>query len=197
MDKVYDLSKDIVVSKMLKNPEYLSSCDLIDSIDDNGGIKYKNLVVTFKSITCEDVTDMEKVRSGKKDKKSKKSVVRFTDPTIKPYILKAAIVIANIEKAVGTIVVNNWIGKSVTLYVEKGVEAFGKITDAIRVKPFPVTTDIICSSCGNKIVAFNKPDGTTMTAVALATYTKQQYNMQLCSDCAMAMVKMKADKEVK
>jgi hypothetical protein len=39
-----------------------------------------------------------------------------------------------IEKVSGSGLIENWIGTQVTLYVEKGVKAFGDVVDALRIR---------------------------------------------------------------
>lgn len=41
-----------------------------------------------------------------------------------------------IEKVLKTPHVNEWIGKSIIIYVQTGIKAFGDIVDALRVRPF-------------------------------------------------------------
>ena len=49
-----------------------------------------------------------------------------------------------IEKVAGSGLVQDWVGTQVTLYVEKGVKAFGEVVDALRIrdkKPSKVKMD--------------------------------------------------------
>lgn len=57
------------------------------------------------------------------------------------YLAKSKPIILNstnskrITKALNTPYIEDWAGKTITVYVETGIRAFGDITDAIRIRP--------------------------------------------------------------
>lgn len=138
----------ITLSKELKNPNFLGSHDLFTTVDNNGNPEYRTQVLTIKDITREQITDMENI---KKDAKATKEayILHFAEAGYKPYVISAKVVIEAIEKATGTKVINNWVGKKIKFYVEKNVKAFGKVTDALRVTTTPIAEEKInCEVCG-------------------------------------------------
>ena len=73
----------------------------------------------------------EKV-TGQQGRKEDCFVVHFKEFD-KPMILNRTNAKA-IEKVAGSGLVQDWIGTQVTLYVEKGVKAFGEVVDALRIR---------------------------------------------------------------
>lgn len=122
--------------------------------------------------------------------KSKKAVVHFAEPGVKPMILNVARSKA-IEKVSGSGFMEDWPGVKIQLYIEHGIKAFGEVVSAVRVRPYKPRVQTVftpkdapepvpkCESCGEDIV----PSG-GKSASYIAAYTKKKYFMALCSDCA-------------
>jgi len=95
----------------------------------------------------------------------------------KPLILNATNGNA-LSKALGTTKVEEWKGKKIILYKEKG-KWFGKEGEAVRVREYAPKDEIFCEECGQVIKASNG-----MSPNAIAKYTKEKYGKQLCAACA-------------
>lgn len=85
----------------------------------------KEVVVSIKGVDTAKVT-------GQAGRKEDCFVVNFNEFD-KPMILNRTNAKA-IEKVAGSGLVEDWIGSSVTLYVERGVKAFGDVVDALRIR---------------------------------------------------------------
>lgn len=85
----------------------------------------REVVVTVSELGTEKVI-------GQSGRKEDCFVVRFKEFD-KPMILNRTNSKA-IEKVSGSGMVEDWVGTQVTLYVEKGVKAFGDVVDALRIK---------------------------------------------------------------
>lgn len=85
----------------------------------------REVVVTVKGVGTAKVT-------GQSGRKEDCFVVFFTEMD-KPMILNRTNAKA-IEKVSGSGLVENWVGTRVTLFVEKGVKAFGDVVDALRIR---------------------------------------------------------------
>lgn len=148
--------------KKLTNPDYLGSYALEPG---------QEIVVTIKSVANENVT-------GTDGKKENCTVMHFVED-VKPLVLNATNS-KTITKLFKTPYIEEWVGRKIQLYVQKGIKAFGDIVDAIRVRDFlPVDTKLICADCGSLIEAYGKTSAGTM-----AKYTLSKYGRMLCSDCA-------------
>lgn len=179
-----------------RNPNYLGSWDLIVGADEDGVVTYGEKTLTVAKVVQEDVTDMDAIKQGKVTTK-KMYVMYFQEPVL-PLIIHAKCVLQSIAKATHTILMNKWVGKRLTLYVEKGVRAFGTYTDAIRVKPTaPSMPTIKCPVCGKTVVPI-----TGMTAEQTLAYTEKQLGIRACVECGkkhkeeMAKDKLEKDKLV-
>ena len=84
----------------------------------------KEVVVTIFGVGTAKVT-------GQAGRKEDCFVVHFNEFD-KPMILNRTNAKA-IEKVAGSGLVEDWVGVGVTLYVEKGVKAFGDVVDALRI----------------------------------------------------------------
>ena len=148
--------------KKLTNPDYLGSYALEPG---------QEIVVTIKSVANENVT-------GADGKKENCTVMHFVED-VKPLVLNATNS-KTITKLFKTPYIEEWVGRNIQLYVQKGIKAFGDIVDAIRVRDFlPIDTKLICADCGSLIEAYGKTSAATM-----AKYTLSKYGRMLCSDCA-------------
>ena len=148
--------------KKLTNPDYLGAYALEPGQD---------LIVTIKSVANEVVT-------GTDGKKETCSVMHFME-NVKPLVLNATNS-KTITKLLKTPYIEQWAGRKIQLYVERGIKAFGDIVDAIRVRPFlPVEQELLCADCGKKIEGFGKTK-----ADVVAKHTLSKYGRMLCSECA-------------
>jgi DNA-directed RNA polymerase subunit RPC12/RpoP len=147
--------------KKLTNPDYLGAYALEPNQD---------LVVTIKSVSNELVT-------GPDGKQETCSVIRFAE-NVKPMVLNATNS-KTITKLFKTPYIEEWTGRKIQLYVQKGVKAFGEIVDALRIRPFlPVEKELKCADCGKKIEGNGKS-----TADVIAKYTLDKYGRMLCNEC--------------
>ena len=147
--------------KKLTNPDYLGAYALEPGQD---------LVVTIKSVANELVASAD-------GKKETCMVMRFVEE-VKPMVLNATNS-KTIAKLFKTPYIEQWAGRKIQLYVQKGVKAFGEVVDALRVRDFlPVEKELICADCGAKIEGNEKS-----TADAIAKYTLNKYGRMLCNDC--------------
>lgn len=147
--------------KRLTNPDYLGAYALEPDQD---------LVVTIKSVSNEVVT-------GADGKKETCSVMTFME-NVKPMVLNATNS-KTITKLLKTPYIEEWAGRKIQIYVQKGVKAFGDVVDALRIRPFlPVEKELKCADCGKKIEGNAKS-----TADAIAKYTLNKYGRMLCNDC--------------
>ena len=163
--------------KKLTNPDYLGAYALEPGQD---------LIVTIKTVANEVVT-------GTDGKKETCSVMHFTE-NVKPLVLNATNS-KTITRLLKTPYIEEWAGRKIQLYVERGIKAFGDIVDAIRVRPFlPVPVEeLICADCGKKIEGFG-----SKSASVVAQHTLKNYGKMLCSECAKqaAEAKQKTDEGV-
>ena len=135
------------------NKDYLGSWDLCIGADEHDQPIYKEVIATIKDIRQELVTDMEKVKTNRnlkatKEELSKEELLIYFNELDKPMIIHAKTNFNGLQNATGTPFIERWIGKQVCVYVEKGVKAFGTVTDALRIKPIPKR---LCSVCGKVI----------------------------------------------
>lgn len=66
---------------------------------------------------------------------SEEKIVMYFDGDIKPMILNTTNM-KNIEKALKTPYMDEWVGRKLQLYVDPAVSAFGQIVAAVRVRDF-------------------------------------------------------------
>lgn len=136
-----------------------------------------------KTLTIARVT--REVITGKEGKQEECTIVRWQEDE-KPLILNATNG-KTISKVVGSPYIEEWVGKSVVLGVEK-VKAFGEVLDAVRVKnekPKQQSTanepppDYFCVDCGELI---SDSGGFTMSKIVAAGM--KRYGVVVCLDCA-------------
>lgn len=99
------------------NSEYIGSSDLDD---------YKDIILTIKEVKLEQL-------KGTKEKDTK-NVAYFVEK-IKPMILNATSCKTLRKFAGGSNYIEDWKGLRIIVYVEKGIKAFGDVTDALRIRP--------------------------------------------------------------
>jgi len=98
------------------DPNYIGSHEL-----DNGDGTYREAIATITKAVIEETKTQE----------GKVAVVLYLKE-FKPVILNATN--GKAMKAMYGRYIEDWVGKKITLYVQKGVKAFGDVTDAIRIK---------------------------------------------------------------
>jgi len=102
--------------KKLDNPNYLAAYSLMDG-------QTKEIIVTIDKVVVEEV---------KTDRGAEQCKVAYIKGQ-KPMILNVTNCKA-IQKAYDTPYIEDWAGKTITLYVAK-IKAFGDVVDALRIKP--------------------------------------------------------------
>ena len=112
-----------------------------------------------------------------------KRVITFEEDGEKPMICNN-VNSATIADVLNTPYMEDWIGKGIILVVQK-VQAFGKLTDAIRVRP---VKPYECEECG-KII---KGDS-DRTPLEIKQQTMKKYKKALCADCEAKRKGKKAD----
>lgn len=158
------------IMRMGKNPNYLGSWDLEE-------LPGRELTLTIAKIVDEKVV-------GGDGRESVCTVCYFTDAAYKPMILNVTNK-KTIVKLYKTKDAEKLAGKSVIIGIER-VKAFGDVHDALRIRPrIPqqIKTDNApkCEECGKDIKpAYN------MTPEQVAAYTKKNYGVCLCAECATA-----------
>jgi transcription elongation factor Elf1 len=191
------MSEKILMSKELKDPNFLGSHDLVTGVNGDNPI-YGEVTLTIRSIEHEEVNDMELIKTGKKNAEGKQTklayVMHFVESGYKPYIVKAATVIQSIERATGTKIVKSWAGKKITFYVEKNVympgtkKADNITTDALRVRPYPpvVVKTYKCADCER-----------TDVPETMAVRTEKAFGVILCAKCGLKRSELKQQEETK
>lgn len=131
-----------------------------------------------KIVTIAKVNASETVTT--QEGKSKKAVVHFLEPNIKPMILNVARS-KSIEKVAKSPYFEDWVGVKIQLYIEHGIKAFGEVVSAVRVRPFKPKGIVLvkCEKCGSDIKS-----GHGMTSEQMADYTRKKYGAALCAKCA-------------
>lgn len=103
--------------KKVFNSDYLGSCDLEDG---------KDLKAIIKSVSVQQV-------KGTDGKKKDCNVAIFTDPKIKPMILNATNCKV-IKSFACSPYLNDWNNIAVQIYIKGDVQAFGDITEGLRIR---------------------------------------------------------------
>lgn len=127
------------------NKDYLGSWSLIAGADANDKPIYREVIATITKVEKQAIPDMEAIKKGKNNATKDELLVWFKELD-KPMVIHAKTNFTGLETATGTPFIERWVGKQVCVYVEKGVKAFGTVTDALRIKPKPTR---ICDVCGN------------------------------------------------
>ena len=130
-----------------------------------------------KVATIAHVNPEEEVQTA--EGKSKKAVVHFAED-LKPMILNVARSKA-IEKVAGSPYFEDWRGVPIQLYIEHGIKAFGDVVSAVRVRPRrpAIKQAVKCEDCGRDITG-----ASGKSAEYIAKYTKHNYGVALCFECA-------------
>ena len=129
------------------------------------------------TIVTIDHIELETLENKKKNTKESKLVLYFKEP-IKPLALNKKENPSRISKALGSTLIEDWIGQSIALYVAE--ESRSEDGLAIRVRPYkPKVEEHICEECGNVIAAHGN-----YTPNKIAIMTESKYGRRLCWDCA-------------
>lgn len=142
--------------KKLSNSKYMGSWDFEPE---------EEKILTIAGVSQEDVTSPD-------GEVERKRVLSFTEDE-KPMICNN-VNAAAISEVVGSPYMEEWEGKSIILTVQK-IQAFGKLTDAIRVRP---VKPYMCECCGKPL----KGDS-DRTPNEQKQQTKKKYGRVLCAVC--------------
>lgn len=160
--------------KKLENPDYLGAYALEPG---------KDLVVTIKSV------GQEEVYNPSNNKKETCTVAHFTEKGIKPMILN----VTNnktIAKIYDTPYIEDWVGKSIAIYIAK-VKAFGETVEALRIrKQVPTIEKFICKDCGKEVLGM-----AGHTAKEIAEAGKKQFGKIVCAECAKKLTEQKGESD--
>ncbi len=150
--------------KVVSDPNYLGEADFNEGEE--------------KVATISRVAQDETVVTA--EGKSKKAVVYFKE-NLKPMILNVARSKA-IQKVAKSPYFEDWVGVSIQLYIQDGIKAFGDVVSAVRVRATkPVIKNAVkCTDCGKDIQG-----ASGKSADYIAAYTKKQFGVPLCFDCAI------------
>jgi len=148
------------------NYEYLGSYSLDGK---------KEIIVTVSKLAQEKVT-------GQQGRKEDCFVVYFKEFD-KGMILNRTNARA-IEKVAGSGLVEDWVGVQVTLYVEKGVKAFGDVVDALRIRDKKPTRQTMTKEIETSMLDAIKNGKSAQVEQALIKYNmsdkqKQTINLEL------------------
>lgn len=151
--------------KVVSDPNFLGEADFDEGEE--------------KVATIERVAESVDVQTA--EGKSKKAVVYFKE-RLKPMILNVARSKA-ITKVAGSPYFEDWRGVAIQLYIDNNIKAFGEIVSAVRVRPRkPVIREAVkCADCGKPIQGAAGKGADYMVA-----YTKKQFGVSLCYECAIA-----------
>ena len=159
--------------KKLNNPDYLGAYALEPGED---------MILTIKSAG-------EETYVGNAGKKETGLLIHFVEKEAKPMICNATNA-KTITKVAGSPYVEDWKGAKIALFATE-VNAFGDTVEALRVRPYTPKTEIYCDDCGAPIKAkYGK------SPRQLAAYTKEQYGVELCADCATKRAEAKKAEEI-
>tara|TARA_R100000329_G_scaffold125775_1_gene104333 strand:+ start:550 stop:1029 length:480 start_codon:yes stop_codon:yes gene_type:complete len=76
-----------------------------------------------------------------------------------------------IEKVSGSGLVEDWVGTQVTLYVEKGVKAFGDVVDALRIRDKKPSRQTMTKEIENSMLDAIKQGKGNQVEMAMSKYT--------------------------
>ena len=143
--------------KKLSNAKYMGSWDFEPE---------EEKILTIADVRQEEVTTPDGTIETKR-------VISFEEEGEKPMICNN-VNSATIADVLNTPYMEDWIGKGIILIVQK-VQAFGKLTDAIRIRP---VKPYECEECG-KII---KGDS-NRTPLEIKQQTKKKHGKVLCTEC--------------
>ena len=111
-----------------------------------------------------------------------KRVITFEETGEKPFIVNNTNA-ATIEDVLNTPYMEDWAGKGIILVVQK-IQAFGKLTDGIRVRP---VKPYECEECGKIIKGDSE-----RTPLEIKQQTKKKFGKVLCAECEALLKGKKA-----
>lgn len=132
-------------------------------------------------IESEKVLTIKEIRYGEvtNERGTEHKLIAEWVEDFKPMILNSTNCAA-IARVAGSNKVETWQGVRVSVFVQKGVRAFGKTTDALRIKDFPPRPAPTCTECGQTIQARGN-----YSAEQIAENTRKKYGKPICWDCAV------------
>ena len=122
----------------------------------------REIVVSIKGVGSAKVT-------GQNGRKEDCFVVHFNEMD-KPMILNRTNAKA-IEKVAGSGLVEDWVGTRVTLFVEKGVKAFGDVVDALRSRDKKPSTNKMTKEVETAMLDAIKSGQVGQVELAVSKYT--------------------------
>lgn len=135
----------------------------------------KDLVLTIDYVAVDEVQNQQG--------KEKKMTLHFRERDYKPMVcnITNATMIGDIYHSKK---VEDWEGKKIALYVAQ-VNGFGKLTDALRIRPYIPKSDEICCECCGELVTDTVVDGKKYKAKAIAENARTKFNKYMCYECYM------------
>lgn len=164
--------------KKLTNPNYLGSYDFEPK---------EERILTIEKVIVEQVIDMEKGGSAKKD-----CIIAHFKENCKPMILNKTNC-KMIQVLYNTPMIEEWAGKRIIVKVEK-VKAFGKLEDALRIKKeVPKTIQqpvqkIMCADCKNEVVPF-----ANYSPEQIAAVNQKKFGRIICATCSSKLQENKGE----
>lgn len=152
--------------KKLSNTKYMGSWDFEPD---------EEKVLTIAKVQQEEVTAPDGTVEMKR-------VITFAENGEKPFICNNTNA-ATISDVLNTPYMEDWNGKGIILVVQK-VQAFGKLTDGIRVRP---VKPYECEECGKIIKGDSE-----RTPLEIKQQTKKKFGKVLCSECEALLKGKKA-----
>jgi hypothetical protein len=152
--------------KKLSNTKYMGSWDFEPD---------EEKILTIADVHQEEVTAPDGTSEMKR-------VITFEETGEKPFIVNNTNA-ATIEDVLNTPYMEDWAGKGIILVVQK-IQAFGKLTDGIRVRP---VKPYECEEC-RKII---KGDS-ERTPLEIKQQTKKKFGKVLCAECEALLKGKKA-----
>lgn len=162
--------------KKLTNPNYLGSYDFEPK---------EERILTIEKVVVEQVIDMEKGGSAKKD-----CIIAHFKENCKPMILNKTNC-KMIQTLYDTPMIEQWAGKRIIVRVEK-VKAFGKLEDALRIKkevPKVIAPQkIMCEDCKKEVVQFGN-----YTPQQIAAVNQKKFGRIICATCSSKLQENKGE----
>jgi len=101
----------------------------------------------------------------------------------------------NIAKALGTPDVTRWKGGVISIYIEKGLKAFGEVHDVPRVRPLPPRINLDLSQPLNTLMGCSSLEQLTEEFYRLpANIQKEPKVLKLCTEMKQNFLKQQEEK---
>lgn len=143
-----------------------------------------------KDVTIE-VVEEQIVENHAKRTKDVKAVIHFVEPDVRPLIANKTNRSA-IAELLGSPFVEDWAGKTITLWVDPKVpNNFDPANPgAVRVWPKLPETSVICENCG---VQIEPREGYSVNKIV--TRSRARWGKSLCWDCSIAKLNTESEAE--